>query len=291
MSGWPWSTIVQVLLDTAAHMTSVGAPEDVFAQVCDRQVVASPSLHAVWFAVVPAAAVEIVPAHVAGTRGLVPHRIALTEQDPLWRAIRSGRPVVVDPHAANAPGWCRGQSTVASVGIFPFGMGDEARGVGVVYADQSDYFARIDPSPFGAFAHLGDLLMELKREAQSDPLTGLPNRKAFSEHLEPAISRSRRHDRLLVVGLLDLDDFKPVNDRYGHAVGDALLREVGQRLRVSLRANDLATRLGGDEFAFFWRVCRAWMLWRPLCSASGQRFLRPSSSPTGAPLRSRAALV
>lgn len=242
--------VVQVLLDTAAHMTSVGTPEEVFAQVCDRLVVASPSLHAVWFAVIPAGAMELVPAHVAGKQRLVPHRIALTEQDPLRQAIRSGRPVVVDPHAANAPDWCQGQSPAASVGIFPFGMGDEVRGVGVVYADQSDYFARIDLSPFGAFAHLGDLLMELKREAQSDPLTGLPNRKAFSEHLEPAISRSRRHDRLLVVGLLDLDDFKPVNDRYGHAVGDALLREVGQRLRVSLRANDLATRLGGDEFAF-----------------------------------------
>ena len=242
--------VARVLLDTTSHMSSVGAPEEVFAQVCDRLVAASPALHAVWFAVVPAGAMEIVPAHVAGKQRLVPHRIALTEQDPLQQAIRSGRPVVVDPHAASAPDWCQGQSPTASVGIFPFGMGEDVRGVGVVYADQSDYFARIDLSPFGAFAHLGDLLMELKREAQSDPLTGLPNRKAFSEHLEPAISRSRRHDRLLVVGLLDLDDFKPVNDRYGHATGDMLLREVGQRLRTGLRANDLAARLGGDEFAF-----------------------------------------
>ncbi len=84
--------------------------------------------------------------------------------------------------------------------------------------------------------------------ARHDPLTGLPNRLQFEEHLQRAIARARRQQTLLAVGLLDLDDFKPVNDSWGHAVGDLLLRQLAERLRALLRASDLLARFGGDEF-------------------------------------------
>lgn len=95
------------------------------------------------------------------------------------------------------------------------------------------------------------LLEEQQRQtylAMHDALTGLPNRRALDMHLECAMARAERSESLVVAGLLDLDDLKPINDRYGHAVGDRLLVAVAQRLRHALRADDYVARLGGDEF-------------------------------------------
>jgi diguanylate cyclase (GGDEF)-like protein/PAS domain S-box-containing protein len=84
--------------------------------------------------------------------------------------------------------------------------------------------------------------------AYSDPLTGLANRLSLAPALEQAIERSRRHGWKIAGVFVDLDGFKQINDRHGHAAGDAFLVEVGQRLRRSVRASDLVARLGGDEF-------------------------------------------
>lgn len=86
-------------------------------------------------------------------------------------------------------------------------------------------------------------------QAFHDPLTHLPNRSLFADRLRQAIARSRRSEKLLAVIQLDLDGFKPVNDRYGHAAGDRLLIQVAQRLTTRLRDEDTVSRLGGDEFA------------------------------------------
>lgn len=85
--------------------------------------------------------------------------------------------------------------------------------------------------------------------AHHDPLTGLANRTLFDERLRRAIERHRDGCGSVAVLLLDLDDFKSVNDSYGHGCGDDLLRAVGERLCSSVRAGDTAARLGGDEFA------------------------------------------
>lgn len=87
----------------------------------------------------------------------------------------------------------------------------------------------------------------LRDLAHTDPLTGLPNRRGLHDRMEPAL-QGASDTQLLGVFLLDLDGFKPVNDRYGHDVGDALLVSVGQRLQQELRSADVVARLGGDEF-------------------------------------------
>jgi diguanylate cyclase (GGDEF)-like protein/PAS domain S-box-containing protein len=89
---------------------------------------------------------------------------------------------------------------------------------------------------------------ELSRMAHFDPLTALPNRRLLADRLTHAIARSRRSGTLLAVCYLDLDGFKPVNDRFGHEAGDRLLLSVAFNLQEALRADDTVARLGGDEF-------------------------------------------
>ena len=84
--------------------------------------------------------------------------------------------------------------------------------------------------------------------AQHDSLTGLPNRALFADRLQQALSYCKRHQRVLAVMLLDLDKFKPVNDNYGHATGDELLKQIAQRLSTCVRSSDTVARIGGDEF-------------------------------------------
>ena len=88
----------------------------------------------------------------------------------------------------------------------------------------------------------------LEMMAHYDMLTQLPNRSLFADRFKQAIAHSNRHHSLLAVVFLDLDCFKPVNDRYGHDTGDQLLIEVAQRIKASIRQDDTASRLGGDEF-------------------------------------------
>jgi len=84
--------------------------------------------------------------------------------------------------------------------------------------------------------------------ALHDALTELPNRYAFTERLERALSRASRGDQLAALMYIDLDNFKPVNDRLGHEAGDHVLKSIAQRLLGTIRKTDFAARIGGDEF-------------------------------------------
>ena len=90
---------------------------------------------------------------------------------------------------------------------------------------------------------------QLSLMAHYDVLTGLPNRALFTDRFTQAIAHSKRTERQLAVCFLDLDNFKPVNDNYGHEIGDQLLVEVAKRITANIREEDTASRQGGDEFA------------------------------------------
>lgn len=92
---------------------------------------------------------------------------------------------------------------------------------------------------------------ELYRLAHHDALTGLPNRKLFYERLGGAMAMARRQRRMLALMIVDLNNFKEINDTHGHPVGDAVLVQVAERLSRSLRETDCVARLGGDEFVVF----------------------------------------
>jgi diguanylate cyclase (GGDEF)-like protein len=103
---------------------------------------------------------------------------------------------------------------------------------------------------FGAVMMTAQRLQrELQRQALLDVLTGLPNRRAFDDALERALARAARSGAVVGLLLVDVDWFKRINDTRGHAEGDAVLRELAQRLLAASRRADLVARVGGEEFA------------------------------------------
>jgi len=93
----------------------------------------------------------------------------------------------------------------------------------------------------------------LRRLAQYDALTGLPNRILLADRMAQAIAQAERAGKLLAVGYLDLDGFKAINDLHGHEAGDRLLMEMARRIQAALRGGDTVVRLGGDEFVLLLR--------------------------------------
>jgi diguanylate cyclase (GGDEF)-like protein len=101
-----------------------------------------------------------------------------------------------------------------------------------------------------------ELAQEVYKMALLDPLTGLFNRRYIEQRLQDEIARSQRHGRPLSVILFDLDEFKQVNDTYGHGAGDSLLRAFAERLSKATRGSDASSRYGGDEFLVVLPECK-----------------------------------
>ena len=93
------------------------------------------------------------------------------------------------------------------------------------------------------------LQQSLEQMVVSDPLTGLHNRRFLMDRLVQEMQRSDRHGEPLAFAMVDLDGFKPINDQFGHVLGDKVLRAVGNAISKSVRVSDVAARYGGDEFA------------------------------------------
>jgi diguanylate cyclase (GGDEF)-like protein len=142
----------------------------------------------------------------------------------------------------------------------PISAGDEVLGV-LCVAD------RLDDAPFDrddlatlrtltAPAALALARERARREAEgfaraavTDPVSGLFNRRLFNERLEEELDRARRHNTNVALLMIDIDNFKGINDRFGHPAGDLVIRGVGDILKRSVRRFDLCTRFGGEEFA------------------------------------------
>lgn len=88
----------------------------------------------------------------------------------------------------------------------------------------------------------------LEMHSYTDELTGLPNRRSLFKHLAAQFSQAREQQRSVLLIFIDLDDFKAINDRFGHPCGDSFLIQIGERLAARVRSGDIVGRLGGDEF-------------------------------------------
>src|SRR5690606_26611905 len=99
-----------------------------------------------------------------------------------------------------------------------------------------------------ATGHIGQLVLQIEHLANHDALTGLGNRNLLRDHLQLAVANAKRTGSGFAVLMLDLNDFKVINDSLGHSIGDSLLEQVAQRLQKSIREGDTIARFGGDEF-------------------------------------------
>ncbi len=134
------------------------------------------------------------------------------------------------------------------------GLNEETVGRSAIKAGAADYLPKKQASTHSLSRSVAyalerhRLLLELKKRADEDPLTKLPNRSALYKKLDTLVEQSKRNASSLAFVMVDLDDFKGVNDQLGHRVGDELLIETSRRLREDLRRSDFVARLGGDEF-------------------------------------------
>ncbi|MBI5257628.1 MAG: diguanylate cyclase [Burkholderiales bacterium] len=189
-------------------------------------------------------------------------RVARSGRDGL-RLIRRDPPdlVLLDVNLPDVSGMavCRRLKddplTEAVPVVFLTSHADEKTEVEGLDAGAADFIAKPPRGP-AVLARIRNLVRmkllaeRLMREAQTDALTSLANRRRFTAALREELLRARRQERPLSVLMVDVDHFKAYNDHYGHLSGDGALRQVGQVLRGSLRRpGDLAGRLGGEEFA------------------------------------------
>jgi diguanylate cyclase (GGDEF)-like protein len=162
---------------------------------------------------------------------------------------------------AGEPVWIAGPSNTATPShtkawlVLPLKLGDIPGGAFGIVSERTNAFGADDRAYFVLVAERIAVALENARRAEEltrmafhDALTGLPNRALLLDRLEQALLRNNRRQEPLAVVFIDLDNFKLVNDSLGHDAGDALLRQVAERLRAATRAEDTLARFGGDEF-------------------------------------------
>jgi diguanylate cyclase (GGDEF)-like protein/PAS domain S-box-containing protein len=125
-------------------------------------------------------------------------------------------------------------------------IGDSARDLAPESEDRLERFCELVSLALAG----ADARRQLALLASTDHLTGLPNRRSFEERLGAEVARARRHDRDLALVVVDIDNFKHINDAWGHEVGDRTLAELARRLAAHARSGETVARIGGEEFAW-----------------------------------------
>ena len=197
--------------------------------------------------------------HADDSGPLPPSRLACLLSEEV---MRSGQPLLLTPsNLAVLPAALQaaaGDMPTCWIGV-PLVTTEEVTGVlllqskpcgpcGCGYTDQDQELLLFVSNQVATAIQRKQLHTRLRFMAQHDELTQLPNRRLFHDRLEMAVARAQRHHGQLSLLFIDLNKFKQVNDEYGHACGDLLLKEVALRLKACVRETDTVARIGGDEF-------------------------------------------
>lgn len=196
--------------------------------------------------------------------GMVDMQGRLLEWNPAFQALlgySAEQLAQMSYQALTPPRWHEAEARIVREQVLPRGYSDVyekeyvCQNGRVLPVELRTYLLRDDSGrPTGMWAMVRDISERKATEARIanlayfDPLTGLPNRVLFTDRLQAALARARRDNERLAVLFIDLDKFKPVNDTYGHAVGDQLLLVIARELRSCVREADTVARIGGDEF-------------------------------------------
>jgi diguanylate cyclase (GGDEF)-like protein len=204
----------------------------------------------------------------SGVDAQVLRRLTHLRQDGLvGRAVQGGRPIVNgDPSLdLRASSTRTGNLSLRSALVCPLGF-QQMVGALAVYHVQPDYYGENDARLLQRVARQAaavicnaTLFERARAESMTDALTELPNRRFLASHATREVTRAQRNGIELALLMIDLDDFKVINDRYGHGAGDDALKAVAATLRKSLRPYDVCTRYGGDEFVMLLAGCSAEM--------------------------------
>lgn len=215
------------------------------------------ALHAAWSTGVPA---DFVATVAAGGQVFPTGRLLSATVGPLriGRLETDGIAPILYPDAGSMPADLRRTALpreFQSLGEWPLVHGGRAIGTLSCYFEQPKRWSDAEQEMFYAFCGHAAIALENARLhedqillAMTDSLTGLPNRRALQQALDRELARAARKRETVSLLLLDVDQFKQVNDAYGHSAGDAALQALAGVLRSASRSMDLATRYGGDEF-------------------------------------------
>jgi diguanylate cyclase (GGDEF)-like protein len=191
------------------------------------------------------------------SRALVEHIRIEPGAGVIGRVIKSGQPLLVKQAEMSQPRRLRYRTD--SFVVVPIGTGPDVLGaICVTDREQDRPYTTGDLDTLRVFAAGAALALERERALESaeahahaaaiDPVSGVFNRRYLQVRLGEELQRSRRHDIPLALLLIDIDDFKVVNDSYGHLAGDLVLRDAAEILRRSVRVFDVCARFGGEEF-------------------------------------------
>lgn len=258
------AAVTTALLEATAKLVAQTDALALIQSMCEGLVAATPHIRLAWAWFGHPDTREIEPMVAAGPAKayadkLVIERNLLTPMGPAFRALRNEEPDSASVSRFSLYGPWRAASRTFGFEVavaFPLHVPHaKKRGILVFYADNADYFERVGQQPFAAFARLAeatlaqaDLRTQLHRKATHDALTGLHNRAWLTDELERAHANALRHGRRYAIMMFDLDGFKAINDRLGHAAGDRPIATAAKIASAETRRGDVIGRWGGDEF-------------------------------------------
>ena len=251
------AAVTAALLEATAQLVAQTDALALIRSMCEGLVAATPHIRLAWAWFGHPDTREIRPLVAAGPAKAHADALVLDRAElvPVLDAPRGGAPGAA---ITRSGGWLMptgGDGLEVAVAFALHVPHARKRGILVFYADDARYFERVGRQPFAAFARLAEatlvqaeLRVQLQRKATHDALTGLYNRAWLTEELERAHAHALRHGRRYAIMIFDLDGFKAINDRLGHAGGDRALALAAKLAGSQMRRGDALGRWGGDEF-------------------------------------------